>query len=79
VLRYKIITVSTPVFQDNEETITAILKDHGFHVHTINYEKNTARGEFVYNFTVSSRDKDAIRKTFLKLSSADFVNTLKIG
>ena len=79
VLRYKIITVSTPVFQDNEDSITSILKDHGFHIHTINYEKNTARGEFIYNFTVSSRDKDAIRKTFLKLSSADFVNMLRIS
>jgi putative Mg2+ transporter-C (MgtC) family protein len=79
VLRYKIITVSTPVSSDYEDTITSVIRDHGFHIHTINYEKNTARSEFVYNFTVSSRDKDAIRKIFLKLSSVDFVNMLKIS
>jgi len=79
VLRYKIITVSTPLFQDNEDTITSLLQKHGFHIHSINYEKNTAGSEVIYSFTVSSRDKNAIRQIFQKLGSMDFVNVLKIS
>lgn len=79
VLRYKIITVSTPLSEDRENTITSMLLNHGFHVHTINYEKNTAKSELVYSFTVSSRDKNAGRQLFSELGSMDFVTALKIS
>ncbi len=79
VLRYKNITVSTPLSPDHEENIASLLENYGFHIHSINYEKNPAGNEFIYNFTVSSRDKNSIREIFLKLSSMDFVKTLKIS
>ena len=79
VLRYKIITVSTPLSEDRENTITSMLLNNGFHIHTINYERNTAKSELVYSFTVSSRDKNAGRQLFSELGSMDFVNTLKIS
>jgi putative Mg2+ transporter-C (MgtC) family protein len=79
VLRYKIITVSTSLPGDRENTITSILLNHGFHIHSINYERNTTKSELVYSFTVSSRDKNAGRQLFSELGSMDFVNTLKIS
>jgi putative Mg2+ transporter-C (MgtC) family protein len=79
VMRYKIISVSMLSDEDREEAISAILTEHGFHIHSINYEKDPSKGGIIYNFTVSSRDKNAPRKTFLKLSSQDFINTLRIS
>jgi putative Mg2+ transporter-C (MgtC) family protein len=78
VLRYKIITVSTSLPFAGEDIIISLIKEHGIHIHSIDYEKNTARNEFIYRFTVSLRDKDSLRQLFQKLGSKDFVNTLKI-
>jgi len=79
VLRYKIVSVSTPLNENREDTITAALTEHGFHIHSVNYEKNSAKGEIIYNFTVSSREKNATRKIFLELNSMGFVKTLRIS
>lgn len=79
VVRYKIINVSMPMNEDREDTIIAMLIEHGFNIHTTNYEKNSSKDEIIYTFTVSSRDKGAIRKLFYKLSSLDFINTLRIS
>ena len=77
--RYKNISISTPLNEYRENEITDTLKEHGFHIHSINYDRNRAKGEITYNLTVSSRDKNAIKQLFLKLSSMDFINTLRIS
>jgi len=77
--RYKNISISTPLNENREDEITETLMEHGFQIHSINYGRNRAKGEITYSLTVSSRDKNAIRKLFLKLSSMDFINTLRIS
>ncbi|MBI5409675.1 MAG: MgtC/SapB family protein [Nitrospirae bacterium] len=78
-LRYNIITVSTPAAEDKEDMIISMLSDLGFQIHSINYEKERSKGEIEYKFTVSTRNKDAIKQIFTKLSSLDFVATLRIS
>jgi putative Mg2+ transporter-C (MgtC) family protein len=79
VMRYRIISVSTPLNEHREDVISSILMENGFHVHSVNYENNKPKGETTYTFAVSSRDMNATRKSFLKLSSLDFINTLRIS
>jgi len=79
VLRYAIITVSTPLSEDRENTITSMLLNHGFHIHSVNYERTAAKSERIYSFTVSSRDRDAAKQLFSELGAMDFVNTLRIN
>ncbi len=79
ILFFKTITVSTPATKNVEETLTSIFLDYGLHIHSINYERNQTKGEFIYNFDVSTRNKSAIKQIFSKLSSLDFINTIKIS
>jgi len=79
VQRYKIISISTPLNEDRENIITAAILEHGFHIHSINFEKSRSKGELTYNITVSCRDKNAIKTIFHKLSSMDFINNLVIS
>ena len=79
VLRYAIITVSTPLLEDREDTIASMLLNHGFHIHSVNYERTAAKSELVYRFSVSSRDRNAAKQLFSELGAMDFVNTLRIN
>jgi putative Mg2+ transporter-C (MgtC) family protein len=79
VLRYKIITVSTSSSENREHTITSMLLHHGFHIHSVDYERTAAKGESVYRFTVSSRDRNAVKQLFSELGSMDFINILRIN
>ncbi len=78
ILRYKHITVSTPFTEDVAETIASTILHHGFNIHSVDYEKSQSKGEFIYHFTVSTRNRGVVRQLFAKLSSLDFINTIKI-
>ncbi len=79
VLRFKIISISTPVMEDAEDTIASIITKYNFHIHSIDYEKNKASGEIMYRFTVSTKIKGNIRHLFLELGSLEFINSVKIS
>lgn len=78
-LRFKKIMISAPADNNAEEQIISVLSDFNFHIHSTNYERNRASGETTYHFTVSTRKKQTIGRLFQKLSSLDFVNTIKIS
>ncbi|MBI4847013.1 MAG: MgtC/SapB family protein [Nitrospirae bacterium] len=78
-LRYKVITVSMLITANKEEEITSMLSGRGFHIHSIDYEKHKSKGEIIYNFTVSTRNREAVRQLFAELNSMEFINTLKIS
>jgi len=79
VLRFKIISISTPVMEDAEDSIASIITKYNFRIHSIDYEKNKANGEILYRFTVSTRVRGDIRHLFLELGSLEFINSLKIS
>ncbi len=79
VLRFKIISISTPVMEDAEDTIASIITKYNFNIHSIDYEKSKASGEIMYRFVVSTRIRGDIRHLFLELSSLEFINSLKIS
>ena len=78
ILVYRTITVSTLIDDNSEETLTAILKDFGIRIHSIDYEKISATEEYQYNFSISTRDKSIFKDVFFKLGALDFVKTVKI-
>ena len=77
-LRFKTISISTPLMEDTEDTIASIITNCSFNIHSINYEKNKTRGEITYHFTVSTRNRTNIRQLFIDLNSQEFITTLKI-
>jgi putative Mg2+ transporter-C (MgtC) family protein len=79
ILVFRTITISTDITHHVEETVTSILSEHGLYIHSIDYEKNQSRGELIYNFNISTRNKNAIKQIFLKLSSLEFIKTIKIS
>ncbi|MBI4698551.1 MAG: MgtC/SapB family protein [Nitrospirae bacterium] len=79
ILLYRSITISTLFTENIEETLTAIFSDYDVKVQSIDYEKNQATGEFIYNFQVSTRNKGAIKEIFLKLNTLDFIKKININ
>ena len=77
-LRFKNIIVSSPATEDIEEQVLALFEKTGFHVHSVDYEKKQDSGELTYHFTVSVRDKNAIRDIFNKLGSMDSISSVKV-
>jgi putative Mg2+ transporter-C (MgtC) family protein len=77
-LRYNNITVSTPASENAEEIITPMLEDIGMHIHSIDYEMNRSKGEQVYHYTVSTRNRNVKKQAFQKLSSLDYITRVKI-
>jgi len=53
--------------------------EKGFHVHSVDYDKKRDSGELTWHFTVSVRDKNAIREIFLNLSSMDSISSVKVS
>ncbi|NOZ68094.1 MAG: MgtC/SapB family protein [Deferribacteres bacterium] len=81
ILRFRNISVSVPLTEKTaqaEETVTSILSGSGFHIHSVDYEKNTG-GEIIYHFSVSTRDRGVVRKLFAELCSLEFVSSVKIS
>jgi len=77
-LRFKTVSISTPLMEDTEDTIASIITNCSFNIHTINYEKDRERKEITYHFAVSTRNRNNIRQLFNSLNSQEFINTLKI-
>jgi len=78
-LRFKNIYISSSLGENVEEQVLGILAERGFHVHSVDYEKKQDSGELAYHFTVSVRDKNAIRNIFHKLVSMDSISSVKVS
>jgi putative Mg2+ transporter-C (MgtC) family protein len=78
-LRFKNIIISSSASENVEEQALAMFAENGFHVHSVDYEKKRDSGELTWHFTVSVRDKNAIREIFLNLSSMDAVSSVKVS
>ncbi len=82
ILRFRNISVSVPFTENTaqaEEAVTSILSGRGFHIHSVDYEKDNSRGEIIYHFSVSTRDRGVIRKLFAELCSLEFVRSVRIS
>ena len=77
-LLYKTITISTPIMENVEETIITLLSDCGLHIHAVDYEKNQSKGELIYNFHVSTKNKNVLKDLFQKLGKVEFIKTIRI-
>ena len=77
-VRFKTISISTPLMEDTEDTITSIITNCNFTIHTISYEKDRANEEITYHFAVSTQNRNNVRQLFMNLNSQEFINTLKI-
>ncbi len=79
IVKFKTVSVSTPLTEETaEETIKSMLLNHEFSIHTIDYKKDHLTNEFIYNFTVSTKNSGSTKNIFRELSSQDFANTVKI-
>jgi putative Mg2+ transporter-C (MgtC) family protein len=78
ILSYKSIIVSTGITDTAEGLITSLLRDHGLHIHSIDYEKDPAADELVYTYRISTRNKNAMGDIFIKINALDFVKYVKI-
>ncbi|HDH53002.1 MAG TPA: MgtC/SapB family protein [Nitrospirae bacterium] len=79
ILRFKNIIISVPVTEDAEETVRSIIANTGFNIHSVDYEKNRAEDKITYYFITSTRNRGVVRQLFKKLSSLDFIKTIKIS
>ncbi len=82
ILRFRNISISVPLTEKTahaEEAVTSMLSAGGFHIHSVDYEKNSSRSEITYHFSVSTRDKGVVGKLFEDLCSLEFVSSVKIS
>ena len=77
-LRFKNIIISSSAAENVEEQVLAMFAEKGFHVHSVDYDKKRDSGELTWHFTVSVRDKNAIREIFLNISSIDSISSVKV-
>ncbi|MDO8281420.1 MAG: MgtC/SapB family protein [Thermodesulfovibrionia bacterium] len=77
---FRTITVSTGGVEihDAEEKICSVLKGCGFHVHSVDYEKQGATREYIFTFHILTKRKEDTKKIFQQLNSLEFVNTIRI-
>lgn len=80
IVMFRTITISTvgAAIDNVEERIAAILKGHGLHVRSVDYEKQGPTGEYLYIFHVLTNRNEDTRKIFKELNSIDFINTIRI-
>ena len=78
-LIYKTITISTLISENIEEKIISVFLDYGIYVHSIDYEKNQSTGELIYNFYISTRNKNVLKEIFSTLSSLEFIKKIRIS
>lgn len=76
-LQYKVITITTVVTEDAEERITSVFSDFGINIHSTDCERDRTKEEFIYSFSVSMKDKDAVKNVFLMLGKMDFIKRIK--
>ncbi len=77
-LRFKNIVVSSSSAHNVEQQVLDMFAEKKFHVHSVDYEKKSDSGELTYHFTVSVRNKKAIKEIFLDLSSIDSISSVKV-
>ncbi len=78
ILQYRNVIISTRIIENAEEIVTSMFSEYKIHIHSVDYEKDQAKEEFIYNFSISTRNKSAIKDMFLKLGALEFVKTVKI-
>ncbi|MBI4838502.1 MAG: MgtC/SapB family protein [Nitrospirae bacterium] len=79
ILRFKTITISTDMIGNAEGAVRSILSDFKVHIHSVDYHQDKIKGELTYNFSVSSRNKDAIKDIFFKIGALEFIKTVRIA
>lgn len=78
-LEYKFITISTQSTEETaEEQITSLFLKYGINIHSVDYESDRVRKEFVYNFNISTNNRKALREVFSKLTGLEFIKSIKI-
>jgi putative Mg2+ transporter-C (MgtC) family protein len=77
-LVFRTVIVSTDADNDTEENVSSILRDCGFNIHNIDYEKGLS-GEFRFIFHIYTKRKEDGKKVFDKINSLDSVNSIKIS
>lgn len=79
IVQYRRVSVSARVSENAEEKIAAIFSDCGVAVSSIEYERDLKKDEILFVFSISTKDRDAIKELFYKLGTIDLVKTIKIG
>jgi putative Mg2+ transporter-C (MgtC) family protein len=79
ILLYKTVTVTAKPLKNIEEKIVSIFSDYGINIHSIDYERNQATGEVIYNFHISTRNRDILRDIFRELSSIEWIERIRIS
>ena len=79
IVQYRRVSVSARTSKDAEEKIAAMFSDCGVTVNSIEYERDMTKDEIVFVFSISTKDRDAIKDLFYKLGTIDLVKTVKIG
>ena len=79
IVQYRRVSVSARVSENAEEKIAAIFSDCGVAVSSIEYERDLTKDEILFVFSISTKDRDAIKELFYKLGTIDLVKTVKIG
>ena len=79
ILQYRRVSVSARVSENAEEKIAAIFSDCGVKVSSIEYERDMTKDEIVFVFSISTKDRGAIKDLFYKLGTIDLVKTVRIA
>ena len=78
-LIYRNVIISTLIAENIEEKITSLFSDYRIHIHSIDYEKDLAAGNFTYHFHIATRDRHVLKEVFSKLSSFEFVKAISMN
>jgi len=78
-LQFRTIAVVTHIAEDIEETISSILSDSGVNIHSVDYEKDKTKGELIYSFSISTRNKGVIKDIFLRLGTLESIRAVRIS
>jgi putative Mg2+ transporter-C (MgtC) family protein len=79
ILQYRRISVSARISENAEEKIAAIFSDCGVTINSIEYERDMTKDEIVFVFSISTKDRDAIKDIFYKLGTIDLVKKVRIA
>jgi putative Mg2+ transporter-C (MgtC) family protein len=78
IVQYRRVSVSARVSENAEEKIAAIFSDCGVAVSSIEYERDLTKDEILFVFSISTKDRDAIKELFYKLGTIDLVKKVRI-
>jgi putative Mg2+ transporter-C (MgtC) family protein len=79
ILQYRRISVSARISENAEEKIAAIFSDCGVTINSIEYERDMTKDEIVFVFSISTKNRDAIKDIFYKLGTIDLVKKVRIA